>query len=210
MRPTLILDLDGTLVDTLPELLTSLNRVTGGGYTLAEIRPWIGDGAMVLVRRALIARGRTATEDDLRTLTADYGRVLSDQSQPYPGAANALDTLAAEGWRIAVCTNTPEHAARALLAACGLLRHMDAVGGGDSFATRKPDPAHLLATLTAAGGDARAAVMVGDHQNDILAAIGASVPAVFAKWGYGDDATGAAATAAGFAALPEVVRRLIR
>ena len=87
---------------------------------------------------------------------------------------------------------------------------MDAVGGGDSFATRKPDPAHLLATLTAAGGDARAAVMAGDHQNDILAAIGAGMPAVFATWGYGDDATGAAATTTGFAALPEVVRRLIR
>ena len=114
MRPTLILDLDGTLMDTLPELLTSLNRVTGGGYTLAEIRPWIGDGAMVLVRRALIARGRTATEDGLHTLTADYGGILSDQPQPYPGAAHALDALADEGWRIAVCTNTPEHAARAL------------------------------------------------------------------------------------------------
>ena len=210
MRPTLILDLDGTLVDTLPDLLTSLNRVTGRGYTHTEIRPWIGDGAMALVRLALTARGRTATEDDLRTLTADYVRALSDQSQPYPGAADALGALAAEGWRMAVCTNKPEQAARALLAASGLLRHMDAVGGGDSFATRKPDPAHLLATLTAAGGDARAAVMAGDHQNDILAAIGAGMPAVFATWGYGDDATGAAATTTGFAALPEVVRRLIR
>ena len=71
MRPTLILDLDGTLVDTLPDLLASLNRVTDGGYTLIEVRPWIGDGALALVRRALAARGRTATEDDLRTLERD-------------------------------------------------------------------------------------------------------------------------------------------
>ena len=141
---------------------------------------------------------------------AEYVGALSDQSQPYPGATDALEKLAAEGWRMAVCTNKPEQAARALLAATGLLRHMDAVGGGDSFTTRKPDPAHLLATLQAAGGDARAAVMVGDHQNDVLAANGAGVPAVFATWGYGDDATGAAATTAGFAALPEVVRTLIR
>ena len=209
MRPTLILDLDGTLVDTLPDLLASLNRVTGGGYTLAEVRPWIGDGAMVLVRRALAARGRTATEADLRTLMADYVDALSDQSQPYPGAADTLDLLAAEGWRMAVCTNKPERAARALLAATGLLRHMGSVGGGDSFVMRKPDPAHLLATLHAAGGNVRAAVMVGDHQNDILAATGAGVPAVFAGWGYGDDATGAIAVAANFAALPDVVRSLI-
>ncbi len=206
MRPTIVFDLDGTLVDTLPDLLASLNRVTGGGYTLAEVRPWIGDGAIVLVRRALAARGRPATEADLRTLMADYVEAMSDQSAPYPGAVEALDTLAAAGWRIAVCTNKPEVPARDLLAATGLLRHIGAIGGGDSFPTRKPDPAHLLATLHAAGGDAGAAVMVGDHQNDVLAALGAGVPAVFAGWGYGDDATGAAATAASFAEVPAVAQ----
>lgn len=209
MRPTIVFDLDGTLVDTLPDLLASLNRVTNDNYTLAEVRPWIGDGAMALVRRAFAARKRPATEADLRTLMADYVEAMSDQSAPYPGAAEALDTLAAAGWHIAVCTNKPEAPARDLLAATGLLRHIVAVGGGDSFSTRKPDPAHLRATLAAAGGDASAALMVGDHQNDILAANGAGVPAIFAAWGYGDDATGAAASAVSFGELTTVAQGIM-
>ncbi len=210
LRPTVVFDLDGTLIDTLPDLLASLNRVTGGGYTLAEVRPWIGDGAMALVRRALAARERPATEAGLRALMADYVEAMTDQSAPYPGAAQALDALAAAGWRIAVCTNKPEAPARKLLTATGLMQHIAAVGGGDSFAARKPDPAHVLATLAAAGGDARAAIMVGDHQNDVSAATGAGLPAVFAAWGYGDDATGAAATATGFGTLPALAQTVIR
>ena len=210
MRPTLLLDLDGTLVDTLPDLLHSLNRVTGGDYTMAEARPWIGDGAMVLVQRALAARGRVASAADLHTLMHDYVEHMSSASTPYPGAAAALAELADEGWRIAVCTNKPERAARDLLATTGLLPYLAAIGGGDSFPTRKPDPAHVLSTLAAAGGDRGAAVMAGDHQNDILSATGAGVPSIFVTWGYGDDSTGAVATADHFAALPAIARRIIR
>jgi len=86
-----------------------------------------------------------------------------------------------------------------------------AVGGGDSFPVRKPDPAHLLATLAAAGADRSRAVMIGDHRNDILAATGAGVPGVFAAWGYGPPsaAEGAAAVAQGFADVPGIVERLV-
>ena len=111
-----------------------------------------------------------------------------------------------EGWRFAVCTNKPAAATGALLEALGLAPWFAAVGGGDSFPVRKPDPAHLLMTLSAAGGAAAAAVMVGDHRNDVLAATGAGVPCIFAGWGYGAAAMGegAAAVADGFLAVPEL------
>ena len=210
MRPTLLLDLDGTLIDTLPDLLASLNRVTAGDYTLAEVRPWVGDGATVLLQRALAARGRHATAQELNALVQDYVRQMSSASVPYPGAVDALAVLVAEGWLLAVCTNKPERAARDLLAATGLLPYLAATGGGDSFPTRKPDPAHVLSTLAAAGGDPAAAIMVGDHQNDILAAAGAGIPSIFVSWGYGDNASGATATAESFAALPGIARQLSR
>ena len=208
MARTLLLDLDGTLVDTLQDLLAALNRVTHGGYTLAEVRPWIGDGATVLVARALAARGQAASAEDLDTLTKSYVEYMSDASPPYLGAIDTLRTLTALGWRCAVCTNKPERAAHALLNATGLAPFIVAVGGGDSFPVRKPDPAHVRATLLAAGGDLAGAVMVGDHQNDILAAAGAGIPSIFAAWGYGDDPAGATAIAARFTDLPAVLDTL--
>ncbi len=123
--------------------------------------------------------------------------------RPYPGVADGLRVLVGEGWKLAVCTNKPERAARALLAALGLAERFAAIGGGDSFPVRKPDPAHLLATLRAAGGDPAHAVMAGDHANDVAAARGAGVPCIFAGWGYGPlaMAEGAAAVADDFDGL---------
>ncbi len=86
---------------------------------------------------------------------------------------------------MAVCTNKPEAAARKLLEELGLADRFAALGGGDSFPVRKPDPRHLLATLAAAGADRQRAVMIGDHRNDVQAAAGAGVPCIFAGWGYG-------------------------
>lgn len=211
MPPTLLLDLDGTLVDTLPDLLASLNRTLSPAvlYTAAETRSWIGDGAGILVKRALAARGKEATEADMKAMLQDYMAHVSDHSVPFPGCLAALDQLQAAGWKLAVCTNKPEKASRGLLAALGLLDRFAAVGGGDSFPVRKPDPAHLRATLEAAGGSLERAVMVGDHQNDILAATGAGIPCVFAGWGYGDDPAGSVATAWSFAELPELAGKVL-
>ncbi len=119
--------------------------------------------------------------------------------------------MRAAGWTLAVCTNKPEATARALLDALGIGGCFAAIGGGDSFPTRKPDPAHLLATLRTAGGEAARAVMVGDHRNDIRAAAGAGVPAIFAAWGYSSRsaAEGASAMAETFPDLPDAVEALL-
>ncbi len=215
MRPTLVLDLDGTLVDTLPDIRDSLNRLMAA-HVLAEFPPdeiaaFIGDGAAVLVRRAMQARQRTATPSDIDAFLTDYGAHAAIHSRLYPGVAETLATAQAEGWRLAVCTNKPEAPARSLLAALGVGQLFDAIGGGDSFPTRKPDPAHLLATIAASGSDPGACVMVGDHRNDILAASGAGIPAIFARWGYGapDMADGAAASASSFADVPRIAAGLL-
>ena len=99
-----------------------------------------------------------------------------------------------------------------MLDTLGVGQFFDALGGGDSFPTRKPDPAHLLATIAAAGGDPTACVMVGDHRNDVLAGAGAGIPVIFARWGYGtpDMAAGAAAGASSFADLLGVAAGLLK
>jgi len=213
MEPTLLLDLDGTLVDTVPDLLASVNRVMAARglevLTTEQVVPMIGDGAAVLMRRAMAARGREATPADLQTMLDDYTANVANGSRLYPGVEPTLRAMAAEGWRFAVCTNKPVIPARQLLSTLGVLELFAAVGGGDSYRTRKPDPKHLLATLADAGGRADAAVMVGDHHNDVQAAAGAGVPCIFAAWGYGAAPTGIAATAQAFPEVAMLARGLL-
>ena len=212
---TLLLDLDGTLVDSVPDLCAALNRLMRSraipGFSYAETATMVGDGAATLVNRAFAARGGTPDGAALDAFLTDYGAHAAVETRAYPGVAVTLDALAAAGWRIAVCTNKPVAPARALLAALGLSEKFAAIGGGDSFPVRKPDPAHVLATLAAAGGDAASAVMAGDHANDVAAARGAGLPCIFAAWGYGPRvmAAGSAATAERFDQLPAIAERLL-
>ena len=184
-----VFDLDGTLVDSAPDLHTALDRLMAArglpGFTRTEVVAMVGDGAKALVERALAARGQSFQQPALDAFLADYTANAAVETRPFPGIPEALDTLQAEGWRLAVCTNKPVAAARELLGALGLLDRLTALGGGDSFPMRKPDPGHLLATIAAAGGTPATAVMIGDHRNDIAAARGAGVPCVFVGWGYG-------------------------
>jgi phosphoglycolate phosphatase len=212
---TLLLDLDGTLVDTAPDLCAALNRLMASRdlppFTEPETAAMIGDGVAVLVGRAFAARGETPDSRAVAEFSRDYDAHVADASRPFPGVPEFLRDRAEAGWRLAVCTNKPEAAARKLLESVGLMSMMCAVGGGDSFPVRKPDPAHLLATLRRAGGEPRAAVMVGDHANDVAAAHGAGVRAVFVAWGYGPIATGqgADAIAHDLPALREAIERLL-
>jgi phosphoglycolate phosphatase len=186
---TLLLDLDGTLVDTVPDLAAVLNRLMASrglpSFSLPETASMIGDGVAVLVGRAFAARGTAPDAQAVADFSQDYATHAAEASRPFPGIPGFLREFAGMGWRLAVCTNKPEAAARTLLEALDLMKFMCAVGGGDSFPVRKPDPAHLLATLRLAGGEPGQAVMVGDHANDVAAAIGAGIISVFVTWGYG-------------------------
>jgi phosphoglycolate phosphatase len=202
-------------VDTVPDLAPALNRLMAAHgmapFSFAETAAMVGDGVAKLLERAFAARGGVSDAAAVAAFSADYSTHVAVASKLYPGVAETLGALAGEGWRLAVCTNKPEVATRALLAAVGLAPLFAAVGAGDSFPVRKPDPAHLLATLRAADGRPDAAVMAGDHRNDVLAACGAGVPCVFAAWGYGTPAMaeGAAAVARDFRELGAIVRGLL-
>ncbi len=215
MIRTLLLDLDGTLVHSVPDLAAALNRLMQArglaGFTQPETALMVGDGVAKLVERAFAARNLVPDAGAVAGFSADYGAHAAVDSSVYPGVAEELRALAHEGWRLAVCTNKPEAAARSLLSALGLAPYLAAIGGGDSFPTRKPDPRHLLATLAAAGGVAGRAVMGGDHANDIAAARGAGLPCIFAAWGYGPPAmaAGAVAIARDFAEMAAIARRLL-
>ncbi len=213
--PVLVLDLDGTLVDTVPDLAAALNRLMMARalpvFSLPETALMVGDGVAKLVERAFAARGRMPDPEALPDFSRDYTAHVAVASRLFPGVLPALHTLADAGWHLAVCTNKPEAATRALLEALRLTALIGAVGAGDSFPVRKPDPAHLLATLHAAGGVPGRAVMVGDHRNDVAAAAGAGMPCVFAAWGYGppEMADGAAAIAQTMADAVAIARDLI-
>jgi phosphoglycolate phosphatase len=215
MPRTLVLDLDGTLVDSVPDLAAALNRLMAqrclAAFGWPEVAAMVGDGAAALIERAFAARSCRPDAAALGAFLADYGANAARETRAFPGVQPTLCDLAARGWRLAVCTNKPEAPARALLAALGLDGFFAAIGAGDSFAARKPDPAHLLATIAAAGGSPERAVMAGDHRNDIVAANGAGIPCIFAAWGYGapEMAQGAAAIAANFAELADLAEGLV-
>jgi phosphoglycolate phosphatase len=181
--------LDGTLVDTVPDLAAALNRLmrTRGlpEFSRDQVGAMIGDGVAVLVARAFASHNRQPDAAAVAEMTGDYTAHVAVESKLYPQVLPVLDGMVRQGWRLAVCTNKPEKAARILLEVLGLLPLFCAVGGGDSFPVRKPDPRHLLETLALTGGQTDAAVMLGDHSNDVAAARGAGILCIFAAWGYG-------------------------
>ncbi|MGH7068352.1 MAG: HAD family hydrolase [Acetobacteraceae bacterium] len=208
---TVLFDLDGTLVDTLPDLAASLNRIIGARpFAPAEVAAMIGDGMARLLARALASRGQPDDPALVAGFEADYLSHVAVASRPYPGTVEALSALQGAGWRLAVATNKPERAAVQLLEALDLKEFFKAVTGGDSLPVRKPDPRHLLATLRLAGGNPGRAAMLGDHANDIKAARAAGIVPVFALWGYGrKEMADGAQTLPIISALPQILEELI-
>ena len=189
---TIVFDLDGTLVDSAPDLAEALNRLLGENG-LPEVAPdsvrcMVGEGAARMIARGFAAAGRVVGDEPpdglRRRFLAHYADCLADSTRPFPGAVAALETLAAAGRRLAVCTNKSEATSRALLDRLGLSRFFGAVVGGDSLAVHKPDPRHLTAAILRAGGTPERAAMVGDSIVDVEAARAAAVPVVAVSFGY--------------------------
>ncbi|MDN2567681.1 phosphoglycolate phosphatase [Aquibium sp. A9E412] len=190
----IVFDLDGTLVDTAPDLIDSLNHC----LALAGLEPVRGArlkqdvsfGSRVMLERAFARQRRplpVAELDRLQAVFLDhYAASMPGRSQPFPGAVAALERFAAAGFTVAVCTNKLEGMSRRLLGALGLAERFAAICGADTFAFRKPDPRHLTATVAQAGADAGRAVMVGDSRTDIDTARAAGIPVVAVDFGYTD------------------------
>lgn len=192
--PTVVFDLDGTLVDTAIDLMDGLNHVLASEgmepVDYSDVTTLVGQGARSMIERGFKLRGRPLGEDRLSGLLAIFSeRYLANmpgESQPYPGVVAALERFKAAGFRLAVCTNKLEHFARPLLKGIKLDHYFDAIAGGDTFEMRKPDGRHILKTVALAGGEPSACVMIGDSINDILAAQDAAIPSVAVPFGYSD------------------------
>lgn len=191
-RPTIVFDLDGTLVDTAPDLADTLNVILArsGLPTLAyaDAKPLIGFGARRMIENGFAAAGRPAADIDgmYEAFIACYADHIADRSRPFPGVETALDKLAQRGCRLAVCTNKLEWLSVRLLRALGLADRFAAICGQDTFAVQKPHPDALLGTIHKAGGEPSRAVMVGDSRVDIAAAKACHIPVVAVDFGYTD------------------------
>src|SRR5271169_422054 len=191
---TVVFDLDGTLVDTAPDLINALNFVLDREgmppIPLQSARNMIGAGARRLIERGLEADGRAASVADIDRMTADfinhYAAHIADSSRPFDGLETALDELAARGYRFAVCTNKLEWLSKKLLEELGLSGRFSAICGADTFGVSKPDPAILQQTVARAGGDISSSIMVGDAGTDIGVARRAGVPVIGVSFGYTD------------------------
>jgi phosphoglycolate phosphatase len=191
---TVVFDLDGTLVDTAPDLIDTLNVVLVNEglppVEYAKARTMIGGGARRMIEAGLTLEGRTAAPSEIERMLQDfiahYAAHVADRSRAFPGLDDALDQLAAAGCRLAVCTNKLERLSRLLLDALGLTARFGAICGPDTFGIPKPNPEILRRTITAAGGRVAGAVMVGDSGTDIETARAAQVPVVAVDFGYSD------------------------
>jgi phosphoglycolate phosphatase len=187
------LDLDGTLVDTLPDLHEAGNRMLGGlglePALVTQVRAFIGDGVDRLIKRLLT--GLPDAEPDAalfgrarESFTTHYAQVLTRESRPYPGVKEALDEMRRRGFRLACVTNKPEAFTQPLLRELGLAARLDLVLGGDSLPRKKPDPLPLVHTARVFGLEPGRVLMIGDSANDCLAARAAGSPVFCVPYGY--------------------------
>ena len=189
---TVVFDLDGTLVETAPDLINALNVILAREglppVPLQSARHTIGGGVQKLLERGLEAEGRDVTPAELARMTDDfiahYAEHIADASRPFDGLEVALDELAATGHRLAVCTNKLEWLSKRLLDRLNLSPRFAAICGADTFGVAKPDPTILRQTVERAGGDISATIMVGDAGPDVGVARRAGVPVIGVSFGY--------------------------
>lgn len=191
---TVAFDLDGTLVETAPDLIAATNHVMAGldlaPIAAALIRPSISFGAAAMIKEALRLHGREVSSKEaaglLERFLAYYRANIAAESHPFPGLETSLDTLAARGARLAVCTNKQAAMSELLLGDLRLRSRFAALAGRDTFPVYKPHPDHLTGVIRMAGGDPKRAVMVGDSKTDIDTAKAAGIPVVAVTFGYTD------------------------
>jgi phosphoglycolate phosphatase len=188
--PVLIFDLDGTLVDSKKDLTSSVNHVRSTFHlpelTECEISTFIGDGAQMLIQRALGADAAPAdVHSGLQLFLSYYRDHMLDQSALYPGVSETLARLG--NFQLAVLTNKPIRFSRTMLEGLGILHRFAAVYGGNSFERKKPDPVGIFQILTDTNGYAEKTWMIGDSAVDVLTGRNAGVRTCGVSWGYATD-----------------------
>ena len=190
--PLLVFDLDGTLIDTAPDLVETLNVIFAREglppVPFAKARKLIGGGARAMIVRGVEAEGRVLSPTQIERLFDEfivyYTEHIADRSRPFPGLTETLDTLAQQGHRFAVCTNKLERLSVRLLQQLDLASRFAVICGQDTFGVQKPDPDVLRRTILAAGGSPERAIMIGDSETDVRTAKSAGIPIVAVDFGY--------------------------
>lgn len=220
MNPIVVFDLDGTLADTAPDLMATLNTLLAqeGLPTLpmARAKSLIGAGARALIARGYETAGLELTPERHEMLFQQfltlYRQNICNETQLFPGVVAAMDSLSGSGFTLAVCTNKVESHSRLLLDQLGIIERFAAICGRDTFPFFKPDPRHLTETIAMAKGDARRAVMIGDSHTDIATAQSAQIPVIAVPFGYTDqpvETYNPDRVIAHFDALPEAVAAVL-
>jgi len=191
---TIVFDLDGTLIDTAPDLVDTLNVVFAQEglppVPYETARNLIGGGARAMIARGIEAEGLVVAPAKLEQMFADfiehYSAHIALRSRPFPGVIDALDALAGRGCRFAVCTNKLERLSVLLLEELKIADRFEAICGQDTFGIQKPDPEVLRRTIAAAGGSPHRAIMIGDSATDIRTARAAGIPVIAVDFGYSE------------------------
>jgi phosphoglycolate phosphatase len=213
----LVFDLDGTLVDSVPDLRAALNEMLRerGRRPLSppQVKRMVGDGVPLLVARALAASGADPAEATaaLPRFLEIYEANAARLTRPYPGVPETLTALRGRGYRTAICTNKPQRATIAVLQGLDLLPLFDAIAGGDRFAVRKPESGHLLSLIAELGAAPAECAMIGDNENDAAVARTVGMPFVLMSYGYArvdPESLTADALLDHFAELPQALERL--
>lgn len=192
LRPAIAFDLDGTLVDTAPDLAGAMNEVLrhfGRAEVPTEaVRDMVGHGARRTIEKglALTGGGSEAMLDEGVPIFLDhYSENICAHSRPWEGVEDALDRLSGSAV-LSVCTNKPVRLAEKLIAELGWSDRFGAILGADSLDVKKPDPRHLTETVARSGGDVKRAAYVGDSSVDARAAAAARIPCILVSFGYRD------------------------
>jgi phosphoglycolate phosphatase len=218
--PALLFDLDGTLVDTAPDLLAALNAVliSQGRKTVdpETLRHMVGFGARSLIEQAMAATGERAAPDRLPELVdhfiGHYREHIADLSRPFPGVESTLSLLRQDGARLAVLTNKPQVLTAPILEALNLSAHFGVVCGAGRYNYHKPDARIVTHVIEELGGPGAGAVMIGDSAVDVATARAAGIPVILLSYGYTPEPVqnlGADAVADCFSSLPPLIARFI-
>jgi phosphoglycolate phosphatase len=183
-------DLDGTLVDSLPDLADAVNHMLVSigrpPLGLSRLRRMLGSGVRELIRRALPSDSPTEIEQGLGLFLEFNTLHIADKSRLYPGVREILEQLTAQGFDLAIISNKNEALSRLILNKLGIDHYFGIICGGDTFEEMKPSPLPLLRVLEQLDIPAESAVMVGDSINDIQAGLRAGIKTIGCSWGYGD------------------------
>ena len=218
--PALVFDLDGTLVDTAPDLIGALNAVlvAQGRSTvkIGDVRHLVGHGAYVMLDRAMQMTGDAVAPGRLPGLVdafvAHYRTHIAAESRPFPGVEDTLAALQADGARMGVLTNKPQTLTDLLIPALGFTRFFRAIHGAGKLEVVKPDARVFHHVVEEMGGEGSGTVMIGDSGTDVATARAAGVPSIVLTYGYSPEPVetlGADRVTDDFRAIPRLVRELL-